>query len=76
MLNNKDDWHFNTQTQQAKADGQTIDVSAVMNTWVRQMGYPLVTIFVTGSTASVTQEHYYLTDPSKPPNDKYPSPYE
>ncbi len=51
-----------------------MDVPSVMDTWVRQMGYPVVTVEVdrgTG-TAHVTQKHF-LMDDTKEPDPRYPS---
>ena len=43
------------------------DVSEIMDTWTRQMGFPVVTVtHVQGSTYHVTQERFLLN-----PNDTY-----
>ncbi|CAH1789477.1 unnamed protein product [Owenia fusiformis] len=59
-------------TEQAESEGKTIDVGEVMNTWVEQMGYPVVTITRDGSIANVKQQHF-LIDPTQEPSPKYPS---
>ncbi|CAH1790172.1 unnamed protein product [Owenia fusiformis] len=61
-------------TDQAMSEGKNIDVGDIMNTWVRQMGYPVVTVSRNGTSAEATQKHYLL-DPSQTPDPKYPSPY-
>ena len=52
-----------------------IDVSEIMNTWVRQMGYPLVTMETKGNQVKVTQQRF-LKDPEQTDTQKYISPYE
>ncbi|KAK2145083.1 hypothetical protein LSH36_704g02028 [Paralvinella palmiformis] len=62
-------------TDQAKKSHSSIDVSNIMNTWVRQMGYPLVTMEVKGNRVKVGQQRF-LKDPDQPDPRKYTSPYE
>ncbi|XP_064646003.1 aminopeptidase N-like isoform X2 [Lineus longissimus] len=67
---------FDSLTQAALADNVNVNVTKVMNTWILQMGFPVITVtrdYVTG-TAQATQKHF-LVDPSQPPDGKYPSPY-
>jgi aminopeptidase N len=62
--------------QAATADGVNVNVTKIMNTWIRQMGFPVVTVkrnYITGQ-AEATQKHF-LVDPSQKPDSKYPSPY-
>ena len=49
--------------KQAKKDGKDdIDVGAIMNTWILQMGYPVVHLNYERSSGKVTmtQEHFLL----------------
>ena len=61
---------------QAKAEGKDLDVPAIMDTWVLQMGYPVVTVTINRQNrqAQVTQKHF-LMDDSKEPDPKYSSPF-
>ncbi len=61
---------------QARADGLDVDVPSVMNTWVRQMGYPVVTMTLDrqARTLRVTQQHFLL-DATKQPDPRFPSPF-
>ncbi|CAH1790157.1 unnamed protein product [Owenia fusiformis] len=65
---------WNSLTDQATSEGKDIDVGEIMNTWVRQMGYPVVTVSRNGASAEAVQKHYLL-DPSQTPDPKYPSAY-
>ncbi|NWZ32319.1 ERAP1 aminopeptidase, partial [Asarcornis scutulata] len=38
--------------------GETLDVKAMMNTWILQKGFPLVTVTVRGKNVHLQQEHY------------------
>ena len=47
--------------QQARRDGKDIDIGDVMNTWIRQMGYPLVTASIgDDGLLHLTQKHFLL----------------
>ena len=50
--------------------GLDIDVTKVMNTWIHQMGYPVVKFEYTNSKLDVCQSHF-LIDPEAvaPPSD-------
>ncbi|XP_077977799.1 aminopeptidase N-like [Glandiceps talaboti] len=59
----------------AKEDGITVDVPSVMDTWLLQMGYPLVTVtrdYTTGS-AIISQKHFLMDQDSN--NTLRESPY-
>ena len=62
--------------QQAKADNKTANVAAIMDTWILQMGYPVVTVTrnLDAGTAQVTQARFLL-DPGQKPSTIYTSPY-
>ena len=63
--------------QQALLNGQNVDIAGMMNTWLLQMGLPMVTVSrdtIHKDVAMVTQQHF-LSDISQTPSDKYPSPY-
>lgn len=62
--------------QQAKADGKPVNVAEIMDTWILQMGYPVVTVTrsLDGATANVTQSRF-LRDPLQNPSTKYTSPF-
>lgn len=54
--------------------GKNVDVKSVMDTWMLQMNYPLVTIKKMGfKKFKFTQTHYLEPKDAKPP--KNPSPY-
>ena len=61
---------------QAIAEGSDINVPEVMDTWVLQMGYPVVTVNVNrqSGSAQISQKHF-LMDDTKEPDPKYPSPF-
>lgn len=47
--------------QRARADDKSINVSDVMNTWILQMGYPLITAHVgADGLLTLTQKHFLL----------------
>ena len=62
--------------QQAKADNKTANVAAIMDTWILQMGYPVVTVTrnMDAGTAQVTQSRFLL-DPVQKPSTTYTSPF-
>ena len=68
-------WPY-TFLQAAKEDKVNVDVGKVMNTWLKQMGYPVVTVTrdYAAKTAKVTQKRFLL-NPSQTSDSKYPSPY-
>ncbi|PSN33537.1 hypothetical protein C0J52_22449 [Blattella germanica] len=45
----------------SKHANQSLDVKAVMDTWTRQMGFPLITISREGNTVTATQKRFILT---------------
>ena len=59
---------------QAIAEGSDLDVPEVMDTWVLQMGYPVVTVNINrqSRSAQIMQKHF-LMDDTKQPDPKYPS---
>ena len=59
---------------QARMEGSDVSVPEVMDTWVLQMGYPVVTININrqSGTAQISQKHF-LMDDTKEPDPKYPS---
>ncbi|KAK2183341.1 hypothetical protein NP493_315g04062 [Ridgeia piscesae] len=70
----KDLW--DALNQQAKADNKTANVAAIMDTWILQMGYPVVTVTrnMDAGTAQVTQSRFLL-DPVQKPSTTYTSPF-
>ena len=62
--------------QQAKADNKTANVAAIMDTWILQMGYPVVTVTrnLDAGTAQVTQSRFLL-NPGQKPSTIYTSPF-
>ena len=61
---------------QVKTEGSDVSVPEVMDTWVLQMGYPVVTVNINrqSGTAQISQKHF-LMDDAKDPDPKYPSPF-
>ena len=59
---------------QAIAEGSDVNVPEVMDTWVLQMGYPVVTVNINrqSGTAQISQKHF-LVDDTKEPDPKYRS---
>ncbi|XP_069118198.1 endoplasmic reticulum aminopeptidase 1-like [Argopecten irradians] len=51
-----------------------INVSTTMDTWTRQMGYPVITMNHTGEFVQVTQERFLLKSDVQT-EEKYPSPF-
>ena len=45
-------------TKQARAEGKDVDVKEVMDTWTRQMGYPVVSLSRDGAKVKATQERF------------------
>jgi aminopeptidase N len=60
--------------QQAANSSQAVDVSEIMNTWVRQMGYPVVTMDIQGDVAQLSQQRF-LSDPEHADSGDDTSPY-
>jgi len=56
---------FEFLTKEAKEKGKDIDLAGIMNTWIKQLGYPVVTFDFdkTSNTIKLSQEHFLL-DPS------------
>lgn len=51
--------------QKSEEDGGNINVSAVMNTWILQMGYPVVTFdYEFGTNQIGISQQHYLLDPT------------
>ncbi|XP_067940049.1 aminopeptidase Ey-like isoform X2 [Watersipora subatra] len=68
--------------QQIKDDrGNALNVKEILDTWLLQMGYPLLEVQSNPPTAdgkvtlTVTQSHF-LQDDSQEPDPRYPSPYD
>ncbi|GFO19876.1 aminopeptidase n [Plakobranchus ocellatus] len=65
-------------TQQARRDGKTnMDIKSIMDTWILQMNYPLITVTQDSQIPfrlSFRQERY-LTDPNATDPGKHKSPY-
>ena len=61
---------------QARTEGSDVSVPEVMDTWVLQMGYPVVTVNINrqSESAQISQKHF-LMDDTKEPDPKYPSPF-
>ena len=61
---------------QARTEGSDVSVPEVMDTWVLQMGYPVVTVNINrqSGSAQISQKHF-LMDDTKEPDPKYPSPF-
>ena len=55
------------------SDGLT--VKDMMDTWTKQMGYPVITLSSNGNTLSYKQERFF-TNPLLPDGDIADSPYE
>ena len=55
-------------------EGSDINAAEVMDTWVLQMWYPVVTVNVNRQNrkAQISQKHF-LVDDTKDPDPKYPS---
>ena len=48
-----------------------LPVAEVMDTWTKQMGYPVLDLFISGRAATLTQKRFLLdpkADPSQPPS--------
>lgn len=61
--------------QAAERNGNTIPVVDVMNTWILQMNYPVVTVKKTDAGhIKVHQERFLVSADAKDPG-IYPSPY-
>ena len=60
-----------------KSNQKPINVTEVMDTWIKQMGYPVVTITrdYSATSARVTQFHF-LMNYDQTPNHKFQSQYE
>jgi len=57
--NHTDLW--NALSEQSRLDGSNIDVGSVMNTWVKQLGYPLVTVSrESDNQLTVSQAHFLI----------------
>ncbi|XP_063040617.1 glutamyl aminopeptidase [Engraulis encrasicolus] len=57
---------------QAMADNSGVAVADIMDTWTKQMGYPVLELSVAGTTAKLTQKRFLLdpkADPTQPPVD-------
>ena len=59
---------------QARIEGSDVSVQEVMDTWVLQMGYPVVTVNINrqSGSAQISQKHF-LMDHTKEPDTTYPS---
>ena len=63
--------------QEAENDGLTVpyDLQEVFETWVLQMGYPLLTLTKNNDVVTVTQEYFLIDENdsplSTPGSDKY-----
>ena len=60
---------------QARMEGSDVSVPEVMDTWVLQMGYPVVTVNINRQSGSAQISHgkHFLMDDTKEPDPKYPS---
>ena len=74
-IKNDIQWFIFILLQQAKLDGKDLDVPEIMNTWLLQMGYPVVSVNRVINKAEISQKHY-LMDYTQTPSSKYPSPYQ
>ena len=67
--------------QHAASDKMLVSLPAgrtwtdVMYTWIKQMGYPVLTVTRSGDRFIVTQK-MFLGDPEKPIIEQYPSQFE
>ncbi|CAL8103580.1 unnamed protein product [Calicophoron daubneyi] len=60
-------------TEAAKSVGKTVDVKSVMDSWLLQMNYPLVTVTRLGPTTFQFEQSHYLEPPdAKPPTNSSP----
>ena len=50
--------------QAAKAT--EIDVKSIMDTWTKQMGYPVLNVTRNGDDVIVTQQHFLIDKDAKP----------
>ncbi len=60
---------------QAKVDGKDIDVKAVMDTWTRQMGYPVVTVRRDGNTITASQSRFLYSPVNSTIKEEFTSEY-
>ena len=68
--------HFVSLLQQAIEDGQTdLQLSFIMDTWVLQMGYPVVTLQRCQPTNIKVTQHHFLINPANPPDGTYAAPF-
>ncbi|XP_030213006.1 glutamyl aminopeptidase [Gadus morhua] len=70
----KDNQFKNAKTEDFWASLASVNglpVAEVMDTWTKQMGYPVLDLFISGRAATLTQKRFLLdpkADPSQPPS--------
>ncbi|KAK0044047.1 aminopeptidase N [Biomphalaria pfeifferi] len=70
-------WNFMTAAETAGADSHRIDVKEVMDTWILQMNYPVVTVkrVDNSNTQLLVSQARYLADRNATELGKYESPF-
>uniref|UniRef100_A0A2C9M3E9 Uncharacterized protein n=1 Tax=Biomphalaria glabrata TaxID=6526 RepID=A0A2C9M3E9_BIOGL len=70
-------WNFMTAAETAGADSRRIDVKEVMDTWILQMNYPVVTVkrVDNSNTQLLVSQARYLADRNATELGKYESPF-
>ncbi|KAJ8311696.1 hypothetical protein KUTeg_011051, partial [Tegillarca granosa] len=56
------------------SQGTSIDVALIMDTWTKQMGYPVINVKRSGNTITLTQERYLLY-PNSTDTGEFSSPF-
>ena len=52
-----------------------VNVTEFMYTWIKQMGYPVVTIVRESATRILATQKMFLSNPDRALVEKYPSPF-
>lgn len=61
--------------QQARQDGQQINVAAIMDTWTLQMGFPVIRLTVSANgKVTATQKRFLINPAAKDPG-RFQSPF-
>ncbi|XP_002734087.2 aminopeptidase N-like [Saccoglossus kowalevskii] len=68
---------FDVLTETAKNAGIVVDMKTIMDPWVLQMGYPLITVTRNSDTMATATQKHFLYDPNDViPENKYAMGYE